>query len=323
MTAPLVVAALLLAACDSAQEPAPTRPAAKEEQEPAVPAQRAPFDFDRPASVVPLPKSLRELSGMVALDAERIACVQDEKGLLYEVRLADGEILARTRFAEDGDYEGVARVGDSWYVARSDAVLLRCREKDGALQPAVAVELALPQADCEALCAEPDGSRLLVAGKSRPEGDKAERDRRYVHAFEVKEQRLVETPILDLSVKELLAKALERGWRVPMRAAKPRKNKPDAEGEAPPPERPFLLLHTSELAVDPRTGNLAILSGPDRVLVLVDRAGAPQWLQTLDAALLPQPEALAFLPGGDLLVASEGVDGPAVLVRFSRAAEVR
>jgi hypothetical protein len=32
---------------------------------------------------------------------------------------------------------------------------------------------------------------------------------------------------------------------------------------------------------------------------------------------LPQPEALAFLPCGDLVVASEGTDGPGKLVRFA------
>lgn len=323
MSVLLAVATVLLAACSRTQEPGvPAAPEAGAKQD-ATPPKGAPFDFAKPKAVVELPKALREVSGMLALDDARVVCVQDEKGQFYEVRLVDGEVLAKTRFADDGDYEGLARVGDSWYVARSDAVLLRCREKDGALQPAVAVELALPQADCEALCVDRGDQVLLIAGKARPEGDKAERDRRYVHAFDLATQRLAEVPVLDLSVKAVLARAVEHGWRTPMRAQKPKKNKPDVEGDPTPTEKPHLLLHISELAVDPTTGHVAILSGPDRVLLLVDRTGEPQWLETFDAALLPQPEALAFLPGGDLVVASEGGEGSAVIVRFSRVREAR
>ena len=37
----------------------------------------------------------------------------------------------------------------------------------------------------------------------------------------------------------------------------------------------------------------------------------------LGPAAFEQPEGLAFLPNGDVLVSSEGDDGPALIVRFA------
>ncbi|MEQ1631795.1 MAG: hypothetical protein ABL997_05450 [Planctomycetota bacterium] len=285
--------ALGLPACTKAQDPASKSPA------------DAPFDFGHPVATVMLGKSLREISGMIALDDERLACVQDEKGQFYEVRLRDGEVLAKARFGPDGDYEGMCRVPGAWFAVRSDGVLLRVPEVDFALQEPESFSLPLEQRNCEALCVDRDGTQLLVAGKSKPDGDKAARDLRLVHAWNLAEETLEAEPVLTLSVKALLEAAVARSMVTP--------TKPDSS-----PPRPRLSLHISELAVQPDTGHIWMLSGAERVLLAVDRSGALVWLHTFPEALLPQPEALAFLPSGDLVVASEGRDGPAVLVRFSR-----
>ena len=270
------------------------------------------FDFVKPSRVVSLPKSLREISGMVALDDERIACVQDEKGNLYEVRLKDGELLAKRALLPDGDYEGLTRAADAWFFARSDGALLRVREVADRAPVVDTFVLDLPQKDLEALALDPavDGraARLLVAGKEPPEGSKEERDQRFVFAFDLERNRLVETPAWELSRKAIRARVAEL-----QQAARPA----DSAADGKPVQRPKLALHVSELAVQPGTGHLWILSGPDRALLAVDRNGALLTFVVFDESALPQPEALAFLPCGDLVVASEGRDGPAVLVRFA------
>jgi hypothetical protein len=315
----LCLPALLLQSCSKAQE-------ATSAGSTTVAAAVAPFDFAAPVSVLPLPKSLREISGLIALDGERVACIQDEKGQFFEVRLNDGVLLTKVRFGPDGDYEGLARVPGAWFAVRSDGVLLRMREVDGSLQAAEAFVLALPQRDCEALCVDRDGTRLLVAGKAQPEGGAAEQDRRFVYAWDLATAQLVSEPALQLSVEAILAAAVARGLTTPTKASKSSQGVPvagpsdDPEVAAlatAPPPRAHLALRITELAVNPSTGDVWILSAQDRVLLAVDRRGALVWLHTFAEALLPQPEALAFLPDGDLLVASEGRDGPAVLVRFA------
>lgn len=303
---------LVLAGCGGAQAPQ----AAAGAQDAAFAATLvigAPaFDFVAPSRVVSLPKSLREISGMVALDDERIACVQDEKGNLYEARLKDGELLAKRALLPNGDYEGLARAADAWFFARSDGALLRVREVADRAPVVDTFVLDLPQKDLEALALDPavDGrpARLLVAGKEPPEGSKQERDQRFVFAFDLEHHRLVEQPAWELSRKAIRARVAEL-----QQAARPAGSAMDGK----PLPKPKLALHVSELAVQPGTGHLWILSGPDRALLAVDRDGALLTFVVFDEAALPQPEALAFLPCGDLVVASEGKDGPAVLVRFA------
>jgi len=298
----LAVCMSLLAACnaDVAQDPT----AAPQDAADA----RSPFAFSKPVAVIALPKALREISGMVALDDARVACVQDEKGLLYEVALKDGAIASKTRFGPDGDYEGVARTSDRWFFARSDGVVLDVGVgENGKLLAPQEIALALPQHDLEALAFDPPvegrAARLLLAGKEPPEGDKQERDQRFVLAFDPTKRALEEQPAWSLSRKAIRAQAVE------LRGA--------ARDGGEQPQKPKLAMHISEIAVQPATGTLWILSGPDRALLAVDRAGSLLAFFVFDEALLPQPEALAFLPCGDLVVASEGTDGPATLVRFA------
>jgi hypothetical protein len=298
----------LLVACGGAQDRPSSQPT-------VALGDAAQFDFGKPASVAALPKALREISGMVALDDERVACVQDEKGNLYEARVRDGELLHKRAWLPDGDYEAVAHVDDAWHFARSDGTLLVVREKGDAKPDVEEIPLKLPQKDLEALALDPAtadrGARLLLACKEPPEGDKQERDLRYVLAFDPARKELAAEPAWTLSRKAIRAQVAE--WMRQRKAA----DGQAATADDTTTQKPKLGLHVSEIAVQPSTGFLWVLSGPDRALFAVDRDGALRAFVSLDAALLPQPEALAFLPCGDLVVASEGKDGPGGLVRFA------
>jgi len=309
-TAVLLLSALLCAQeQEAAQAPA------------AVPRPDAPalgIDLRAPAKVVPLPPALREVSALQALDDQRVACLQDEKGTLYEVDLATGALLGSRAFGPKGDYEGLTCTAEHWYALRSDGVLLCFPRQPGLLSRTEAFELSLPQKDCEALAADRDGTRLLVAPKARPEGDKEARDVRRVHAWDVATRELAVEPAWTLSVASLLEQAVAKGFATPTKKVKGGRKK-DAEGAVPESrEVPHLQLTISEIAVHPATGDLWILSSADKALVVVDRKGYLVHLHLFDHDLLPQPEALAFLPCGDLVVASEGKDAAAVVVRYAR-----
>lgn len=305
-------ACLLLPVLLAAQEPAPAAPA------PAAPAAPVDIDFAKPVRVLALPPKLLEISALVALDDTRAACLQDEKGRLHELDLATGELLGARAFGPDGDYEGLARTATHWFALRSDGVLLRFPLEPSVLARTEAVALVLAERDCEALAPDHGGNRLLVAPKARPDGNKEERDLRRVYAWDVAKGELATEPALTLSVARLLEQAVAKGLATPTKKVKGGKKKGI---DADPAEVPHLQLTISELAVHPQTSDLWILSSADKALLVVDRKGDLVHLQLFDSALLPQPEALAFLPCGDLVVASEGKDGPAVLVRYARRAE--
>ena len=66
--------------------------------------------------------------------------------------------------------------------------------------------------------------------------------------------------------------------------------------------RDFVAL---PLRLHPRTHHVFVLSARGNDLVELDAQGGLVAAHTLDPALFPQPEGLAFAPTGDLFVSSE------------------
>lgn len=252
----------------------------------------------QPEGVWLLPPELREVSGITALDGRTVACVQDELGIVFLYDLERRVIAGQLPFGPRGDYEAITRAGDDWWVLRSDGLLLHLRWTGSSLVLQGEHPLPLPYADFEGLCLDPAHDRLLVAPKDRPRGDKEQRDLRRVYAFDLRTRELLAEPVLQLDLVDLAAQAEQLGTPLPVRET--------AKGK----ERIALKLLCSEIAVDPSRDEILLLSGVDRALVRVDRGGRLRAVQFFPADELPQPEGLAFLPDGRLLIASEGPDGP-------------
>lgn len=286
---PLLCVALLAACQDTA---------------PAVPR----YDLAHPAHAVELPKALREVSAVAAIDAHTVACLQDEKGTLYCVDVRTGEVTAKHAFGKKGDYEGLARVGDDYYALRSDGWLGRIAavgtEPDAELDVVEKFELDLPARDLEGLGFDAARQRLLIAPKrlgKADDRDAPDDDVRRLFAFDLQTRRLAATPALTLSVADIVEQALRLRADVPTRVTK--------KGNV----RAHLELRFSEVAVHPLSGAVWLLSAADHALLSVDAAGKLLQFYRLDIADLPQPEGLTFLPDGALVLTSEGGEGRARL----------
>ncbi len=70
-----------------------------------------------------LPKILREVSGIAHMGNNKIACVQDEDGIIFIYDLVSSRIEEEIEFAGAGDYEGISLVGETAYVLRSDGTI--------------------------------------------------------------------------------------------------------------------------------------------------------------------------------------------------------
>ena len=251
--------------------------------------------------VVVLPRELREVSGICALDDRTLACVQDEAGALFFVDLA-GQALPRVSvFAEPGDYEGLARVGDDFWVMRSDGVLLRLQPKGASLEVVSRHRLPAVHGEWEGLCFDADRKVLLAMPKDAGSKQKGERDLRFVYAIDPVTGVAQQDPVIVLDCKVLVDQAEARGIELPTRTTKKGKTRSD------------LRLVCSEILAVPGSDRLLVLSAVDLTLLEVDRAGRLHAAWVLDALELPQPEGMTFLPDGRLLIASEGVGGSGVV----------
>jgi uncharacterized protein YjiK len=118
-----------------------------------------------------MPKELNEISGISFIDDHTLACVQDEKGIIFLYDLKRSIVTKRIDFAGKGDYEGIAVKGRSAYVITGDGTLY---EVDDFLnEPKISTyQLNLKKnEESEAICYDPSGNRLLLAFKNRKKED--------------------------------------------------------------------------------------------------------------------------------------------------------
>ncbi|MGB3800733.1 MAG: hypothetical protein WA952_13035, partial [Lewinella sp.] len=82
------------------------------------------YSVHSPELLVELPDELEEISGLT-LDGDDLLAIQDENGIIFRVSAVDGSITERIWFGDDGDYEGLALVGEEIWVAKSNGHLYR------------------------------------------------------------------------------------------------------------------------------------------------------------------------------------------------------
>ena len=239
-----------------------------------------------------LPRSLHELSGMTAVDANTLACVQDELGIVFFVDLSGQQPVRPVPFGKKGDYEGIALAAGSIWILRSDGKLQKLTFDGQNLRVEKSIKVPF-DGEFEGLCFDPASEQLLVLPKGPVEGKRREKIRRRVLACDAFQGTVLSKPFLTLRVDKIEEQIEELDLAAPRRTT--------SKGNI----RVDLKLLSSELLVLP-DGDLLLLSPKDHLLLRLDRSGDVVATQDLDMELLPQPEAMALLPDGRLLIGSEG-----------------
>jgi uncharacterized protein YjiK len=274
----------------------------------ANPGALARYRLEQPTLVVPLPARLQEISGLTDLSNHEVVCVQDEEGVLFTFDLQQQQITRTLAFGEPGDYEGLTRVGERYFVLRSDGALFEVTPGPDRTETRIHA-LRLPTSNNEGLAFDARSHRLLIAPKSRLGKGREYReykDIRAVFGFDLKTMTLSSGPVLELSVDAVRTFAERRGQPLPM------KQKKKGDGTA----RVALRLMPSSVAVHPHTAEVFLLSAIDRVLASFDPTGKVTGFALLDAVRFVQPEGLTFLANGDMVITSEGKDRQATLAVF-------
>lgn len=239
-----------------------------------------PYALAEPDGAVRLDPRLVEISGLTPLANGHLGAVQDEDGDLFELDPASGAIVAERRFYNSGDYEGVEQVGDVIWVVESDGDLYRIAGEGEATKQETGLRR---DNDVEGLAYDARGNRLLLALKGDPGGDLE--DVRAIYAYDLATGRLADAPAYTLRRADL-----------------------DQGGASFKP---------SGIAVHPASGEIYVLSGVLKALVVLSPEGERLAAISLPSHLYPQPEGIAFGADGTLYIANEGGGGAATLLRFS------
>jgi len=267
--------------------------------------QRIGYDLSAPDRVHLLPPALREISGMTETDASTLACIQDEHGIVFFYDLNKNQIVRQMAFGWEGDYEDIVLVDETLYVLRSDEFLIELKDFRTDNLRISAHETAIPGRNTEGLCFDKRNNRLLIAPKEISDNKPENRHIRYIYGFDLGTGKMIKGAVMRLDIEAIEEFAVENDIPVPEKSKKGEKNVPD------------IRLKISAMSIHPVSGNLYVLSGPERLLLVFDMNGNIEYLERLDKDLFAQPEGITFSNNGDMFISNEGRHKEATILHFS------
>jgi hypothetical protein len=256
-----------------------------------------------PVRRVTLPEELREISGLALGSNGRLFAHGDEEATVYQIDPATGQVLERFHLAPTGpavdlgkktrvgrvagDFEDMAIVEDRFFLVTSNGVLLEFAEgEDGASVPYTAHRTGLGErCEVEGLTYDAGAGELLLLCKEFHA--KGERSRVAAYGWSIADRKLESTPRLVVAYAAL---------------------------------RPLTgtnALNGSALAFTPGGRSIVLVAGPQRLFVEITADGRATEGGLLDRAAVEQPEGIAFLRDGSLLISSEGGRGMATLNAYT------
>ena len=236
-----------------------------------------------------LPLELEEISGVHWISDSRIACIQDEDGIVFVYDLDSSKIIKEYKFAGPGDYEALTFLNGEYWIAESNGKLFNIQSLDGVEQEAESVQLEFEyRNNIEGLAANKDG-KLWLAVKDRNLDNRG--DYKGIYAFDPATHELDREPVLKINYNDPAFDVLRTG--------NPRK-----------------LVRPSDLGFHPVTGELFVLDAEFQKVLILKESGKIKELHLLDPEEFSQPEGICFSPSGRIFIANESLGGPANIIEL-------
>ncbi|HET8855106.1 MAG TPA: SdiA-regulated domain-containing protein [Salinimicrobium sp.] len=232
-----------------------------------------------------LPKELKEISGIEWIGENTIACVQDEKGVIFLYDLEKSEIVNQIPFGGGGDYEGIAFLNNDAFILRSDGMIYRVNNYQSPNRTTEKIKTILMETeglDIEGLCTDTSKNRLLLAVKEKEDGDNTSKE---IYAFDLETEQLRQEPVYTLNLNAQIFDKIK--------------------------EDPDKRFTPSEIEINPVTGEIYILDGSNPKLLITGKNAMPKELYFFDKNQFNKPEGLTFSPEGKLFISNEAGDEPA------------
>lgn len=232
-----------------------------------------------------MPDELEEISGISWISDDKVACVQDEEGIIYIYNFKRELVEKRVNFAKSGDYEAIAVVDSTAYVMESTGKIF---EVINYLKPNFEVNTYQTpfsgKNNMESLVADTINKRLLFTMKNKDDHSDSYKG---IYAFNLETKKTEKKPVFKIDLKD------------PILADE--KSKKGKKGN----------FYPSELGIHPKTGNIYVLEGKNPRLLIINNAGEIIQLHNLYKKSFPQPEGITFSREGTIYISNEGKKGVA------------
>ncbi len=252
---------------------------------------------DSTLEIVEVPKKLEEISGISFVNDSLVVAVEDENGVLYFFDLKKEKIVREFSFAEDGDYEDLARNGKDMYVVRADGVIYEIANFESEHPQVTYYETILKSKhDIEGLAYDEKNNRLLlsVKGKNLDKKDKEE-EVKNIYQFTLEDKRLHEEPAFRIQLKDIEIefkgdKLIEASKDFLKAAGNKNLNE---------------VMKPSALTYHPTNGKLYVLSSINKFILELNPDGSFSKVIRFSGKEFRQPEGIAFNSKGELFVSNE------------------
>ncbi|CAM3349792.1 SdiA-regulated domain-containing protein [Aequorivita lipolytica] len=237
-----------------------------------------------------VPTDLNEISGIRWISEDKIACVQDEDGIIFIYNLSTNLIEKKVNFAKSGDYEALTTADSSAFVMASSGRLFEIENYLSANFQTKNYQIPFSgKENIESLTADTLKNRLLFTVKNKdPNSD----EYKGIYAFNLATKETNSLPVLKIPLNDPIFK--------------PKDIDDDVEASS--------SFYPSDIALHPLNGNFYILEGKNPQLLILDSLGKPIKLHKLLKESFPQPEGITFAPDGTLYISNEGRYGTATIL---------
>ena len=264
------------------------------------------YALTEPDKIITLPGNLLEISGLTVIDSSSVACIQDEKGVVYIFDILNDKIKKEIHFNSGGDYEGICRVDGTMYILRSDGVLFEILNyESSSFSNKIKLE-GIETIDNEGLCYDRKNNRLLIAPKSKPEKSSGFKGNHIIYAFDLISDSLIKEPVIEIDLSAVRRFIGEKtDIYVKKNKKKDKRHLPD------------INFKPSDICIHPVTHKLYLLSGEEHILYVFDTSGIIEYAERLDPDLFNMPEGISFFKNGDMLISNESGNRYPTILRFN------
>lgn len=259
------------------------------------------YNLSKPDNYWALPDILKEISGIVAIDGSSVACVQDEKGIVFIYNFKNNKITSEIRFNDDGDYEDLTLVNKAVYILKSDGNLYELASLSSDNVKSKKIETKVPSGDNEGLCYDPVTKILLIGCKGDIKNDKY-KNKRAIYVFDQNKKSLSSKPFLVIDPKVIKESLPE---------------KHNNSGKKQDDDDFDIDFRMSAIGIHPITKKIFVVCASDYLICVFNRDGVPENIELLDRKIFNKTEGIAFLSNGDMLFSNEGENGKPSLMRFN------
>jgi hypothetical protein len=235
---------------------------------------------EKTKKVYVLGKDLLEISGLVHLEGNRIAAINDEEGMLFFHDL-EKDSSETYKFGGKGDYEEIVKTDSGFFVLDSKGDLYHTRTPG---QESEKYKFPGKNIEFESLVWYDKENQLVLISKDQ----RKKRTDISAYSFDLRTKQFNKEPLFNISYKQIFL-LLE-----------------NYNADCKP----------SAAAISPINDKLYILASIGKVLLECTRQGKLTKIYKINPTQFPQPEGITFAANGDMYISNEGLEGKATILKF-------